>query len=117
VFQAVAPEHVMLHVRDLPRSIEHYRKLFGPEMPSPKKSGKSERVWFQVARTRLGLELAAPAEMPSVHHISVRIAGFERRAAAQALTRIGVPIVASDDEDLLRFRDPNGLIMELRPQG
>jgi catechol 2,3-dioxygenase-like lactoylglutathione lyase family enzyme len=117
VFQAVAPDHVMLHVRDISRSVEHYRKLFGTEMASPKKTGKPERVWFQVARTRLGLELAAPGEMPSVHHISVRIAGFERRAATQALTRIGVPIVPSDDENLLRFRDPNGLIMELKPQG
>jgi catechol 2,3-dioxygenase-like lactoylglutathione lyase family enzyme len=117
LFQAVAPDHVMLHVQNLARSVDHYRKLFGPELASSKKTGKTDRVWFQVARTRLGLETVAPGEMPRVHHISVRIAGFERRAATAALKRMNVPMVPSDDENLLRFRDPNGLIMELQSQG
>ena len=114
LFQAVGPDHVMLHVSDLGRAVEYYRKLFGAEMSSPGRAGKPTRVWFRAAATRLGLEQAAPGEKPSVHHISVRIAGYDRRRAAERLARSGVPLAASDDEDVLRFRDPNGLVMELK---
>ncbi len=79
LFEAVAPDHVMLHVSDLDRSAEHYKKLFGPEVSRTK---KPERVWFGAARTKLGLELVAAGEKPSIHHICVRVAGFDKKSAA-----------------------------------
>lgn len=106
--QAIGTDHIVLHVSDLEKSTAHYRKIFGPES----KSGK--RVWFTVAGTRLGLETAAAGDKPSVHHICVRVAGFERRAIADKLKRAGVEVAASDDENLLRIKDPNGLFMELK---
>src|SRR3984885_4187246 len=57
--EAVAPDHVMLHVSDLDRSVEHYKKIFGPEVSRTK---KPERIWFGAAGTRLGLELVASGE-------------------------------------------------------
>ena len=72
------------------------------------------RVWFGAARTRLGLEQVARGEKPSIHYMCVRVAGFDRKRVTERLTRAGVQIVAADERDVLRFRDPNGLVMELR---
>jgi catechol 2,3-dioxygenase-like lactoylglutathione lyase family enzyme len=103
---------VMLHVSDLDRSVEHYKKLFGPEMSRAK---KPERVWFGAARTKLGLELAARGEKPGIHHICVRVAGFEKKSAIEKLKRYDVEATVSD-EGLVRLRDPNGIVMELKSE-
>ncbi len=111
LFQVVAPDHVMLHVSDLDHSVEHYQKLFGA--PSFANTKKPERVWFGAARTKLGLELVAAGEKPSIHHICLRVAGYDKKAAAEKLKRIDVES-ALGDEGLLRFHDPNGIVMELK---
>ena len=110
LFEAVAPDHVMLHVADLDKSAEHYKKVFGSEMSRTK---KPERIWFGAARTKLGLELVAAGEKPSIHHICVRVAGFEKKLAMEKLKRADVESMVSD-EGLVRFRDPNGIVMELK---
>jgi len=112
LFEAVAPDHVMLHVSDLDHSAEHYRKLFGAEASRTK---KPERVWFGAAKTKLGLELVAAGEKPSIHHISVRVAGFDKKAAMEKLKRADIESVVSS-EGLLSFRDPNGIMMELKSE-
>jgi catechol 2,3-dioxygenase-like lactoylglutathione lyase family enzyme len=111
LFQAVGTDHLMLHVSDLEKSAAHYRKLFGPEAARTK---KPDRVWFAVANTRLGLETAAAGEKPGIHHICVRVAGFDRKAGTEKLKRAGVEVAPSNDENLLRFRDPHGIVMELK---
>jgi catechol 2,3-dioxygenase-like lactoylglutathione lyase family enzyme len=114
LFEAVAPDHVMLRVSDLDRSIEHYKKVFGPEMSRTK---KPERVWFGAARTKLGLELAPAGERPSIHHICVRVAGFDKKSAMEKLKRAEIESSIQNtpgDEGLVRFRDPNGIVMELK---
>jgi len=110
LFEAVAPDHVMLRVSDLDRSTEHYKKLFGPEVSRTK---KPERVWFGAARTKLGLELVAAGEKPSIHHVCVRVAGFDKKQAMEKLKRADVESTVSD-EGFVRFRDPNGIVMELK---
>lgn len=105
--QAIGLDHIMLHVSDLERSTAHYRKFFGMETARTK---KPVRVWFTAARTRLGLEQVAAGEAPSVHHICVRVA----RVAPAKLAALGVEILPASEEKLLRFRDPNGLLMELK---
>jgi catechol 2,3-dioxygenase-like lactoylglutathione lyase family enzyme len=110
LFEVVAPDHVMLHVSDLDHSAEHYQKLFGAPLSRTK---KPDRVWFGAAKTRLGLELVAAGEKPSIHHICLRVAGFERKAATEKLKHADIPSEVSE-EGFLRFRDPNGLTMELK---
>jgi catechol 2,3-dioxygenase-like lactoylglutathione lyase family enzyme len=105
--QPIGLDHVMLHVSDLERSVAYYRKFFGMEASRTK---NPERVWFGVAKTHLGLEKAASGEAPSVHHICVRVA----RVVPDRLKALGVEILPANDEKLLRFRDPNGLLMELK---
>src|SRR5579863_1187887 len=106
LFEAVAPDNVMLRVSDLDRSAEHYKKFFGPEVS---RSRKPERVWFSAARTKVGLELAAAGEKPSIDHICVRVAGFDKKSGMEKLKRANIESVVGD-EGLLRFRDPNGFV-------
>lgn len=110
LFEAIAPDHVTMHVSDLDRSAEHYKKIFGPEVSRTK---KPERVWFGAARTKLGLERAEDGEKPSIHHICVRVAGFDKKAAMGKLKRYDVESTVSD-EGFVRFHDPNGIVMELK---
>jgi catechol 2,3-dioxygenase-like lactoylglutathione lyase family enzyme len=105
--QPIGLDHILLHVSDLERSVAHYRKFFGMEASRTKNPA---RVWFGVAKTRLGLEQVVAGEAPSVHHICVRVA----RIIPDRLKAVGVEILPANDEKLLRFRDPNGLLMELK---
>ena len=109
--QAIGFDHIMLAVSDLEKSAAHYRKIFGMEVSRTK---KPERIWFGVAKTRLGLETVAAGKMPSIEHIAIKVAGFDKRAVAEKLKKLGVEIAPSNDEDLLRFKDLNGLTMELK---
>jgi catechol 2,3-dioxygenase-like lactoylglutathione lyase family enzyme len=109
--QAIGFDHIMLVVSDLERSAAHYRKIFGMEVSRTK---KPERIWFAAAKTRLGLETVGAGKMPSVDHVCIKVAGFDRRAAADKLQKLGAELAASNDENLLRFKDPNGLLMELK---
>jgi catechol 2,3-dioxygenase-like lactoylglutathione lyase family enzyme len=108
--QAIGFDHIMLAVSDLEKSAVYYRKFFGMEVSRTK---KPERIWFAVAKTRLGLE-AAGGKAPAVDHVCIRVAGFDKKAITEKLKRLNVEIAPSNDEDLLRFRDPNGLLMELK---
>ncbi len=110
LFEAVAPDHVMLHVSDLDHSAECYRKLFGPEVS---RSKKPQRVWFGAAKTKLGLELVAAREKPSIHHICMRVAGFDKKAALAKLKGANIESAVSE-EGLVSFRDPHGMTMELK---
>ncbi len=110
LFQAIGTDHAVLHVSNLDASAAHYRKIFGPELP---RSKKPDRVWFQLARTRLALEQAAAGEKPSIHHIAVRVAGFNSKIAAARLKRAEVEVTASTPKSVT-FKALNGLLMELR---
>ncbi|MBV9398748.1 MAG: VOC family protein [Bryobacterales bacterium] len=108
--EAIGFDHIVLSVSDLEKSAAYYRKFFGMEVSRTK---KPERIWFAAAKTRLGLE-PANGKMPAVDHVCIRVAGFEKRSATEKLKRLNAEIVPSNDEDLLRFRDPNGIVMELK---
>jgi catechol 2,3-dioxygenase-like lactoylglutathione lyase family enzyme len=109
--QAIGFDHIVLAVSDLEKSAAYYRKFFGPEITASRKPG---RVWFRVAKTSLGLKTVDAGRMPGVDHVCFRVAGFDRRAVTAKLKSLEVEIAPSGDEALLRFRDPNGLLMELK---
>ncbi len=104
-------EHIILAVSDLEKSAAYYRKFFGRETS---RSGKPGRIWFQAARTRLGLEKISSGDMPRVNHVCVKVARFDKRAVAEKLKSLHAEIAPSNDEGLLRFRDPHGIVIELR---
>jgi catechol 2,3-dioxygenase-like lactoylglutathione lyase family enzyme len=108
---AVGFDHIVLAVSDLEKSAAYYRKFFGMETGRGKKPG---RIWFNAAHTRLGLQAVRSGEMPKVDHVCIKVARFDRHAIAEKLKSLKAEVVPSNDEGLVRFRDPHGLIMELK---
>ena len=112
----VAPkgvDHVLLHVADLEKGARFYRILNGKEATHEK---SPERIWFQIGDTRLGLEQARPGQKPHIDHFGVKVAAFDRGAVTAGLTRLGAQIIPSPDEtDVVRFRDLDGISLELKP--
>jgi predicted enzyme related to lactoylglutathione lyase len=105
-------DHVLLHVADLERGVRFYRILYGKEASREK---APERVWFQIGDTRLGLEQAPAGQKPRIEHFGVKVAAFDRRAVSEGLTRLGAQVIPSPDEaDVLRFRDIDGITLELK---
>jgi hypothetical protein len=94
----------------LEKSSIFYRRFFGQEVSRTK---NPRRIWFAAARTKLGLEEAGEGKTPHVEHFSVRVAGFNRGAVANKLKKYGVKIAEPSDEKLLRFRDSDGILVEL----
>jgi catechol 2,3-dioxygenase-like lactoylglutathione lyase family enzyme len=109
--QAIGFDHIVLTVSDMEKSAAYYKKFFGEEMS---RSKKPERIWFKVANTRLGLEPVGAGKKPSIDRIGVKIAGFDRKAVTARLQKLNVEVVPSDEKDAVRFRDLNGLVMELK---
>jgi hypothetical protein len=96
-------------VSNLEASAAHYKKIFGPELPRTK---KPDRAWFQVAHTRLVLEQVASGEKPSIHHISMKVAGFDSKTAVAKLKQASVEVTASTAKAVM-FKDLNGIEMEI----
>jgi len=114
-------DHIMLNVTDVEKSAKYYRLLFGNEWS---KNTNPDRLWFQVGGTRLGLQTAKPGESPRVDHFCVSVAGYDPAAVAAGLKELGAEIIPATDEaqdrprfrdlELLRFKDPSGIVVELR---
>ena len=71
------------------------------------------------SRTRLGLENVAAGQMPHIDRFGIRVAAFDRQAVTRKLGAIGVTVLPSTGlpstgENPLRFRDADGIAVELR---
>jgi len=105
-------DHVLLHVADLQKGAQFYRILYGKEAIHEK---SPERIWFQIGDTRLGLEQAQPGQKPRIEHFGVKVAAFDHNAVTTGLAKLGATVVPSSDEPgVLRFRDLDGISLELR---
>jgi catechol 2,3-dioxygenase-like lactoylglutathione lyase family enzyme len=111
ICEAVGLDHVVLHVPDPEKSAGFYRKFFGKETARDR---TPERIWFTAARTRLGLEKVAEGEKPHINRFGIRVAAFDRQAVTRKLGAIGVTVLPSPGDNLLRFRDADGIAVELR---
>ena len=69
---------------------------------------KLDRACFQIAHTRLGLQQVASGEKPSIHHISVRAAGFDAKSAAAKLKAANIEVTGSSSKAVM-FKDLNGI--------
>jgi catechol 2,3-dioxygenase-like lactoylglutathione lyase family enzyme len=104
-------DHALLQVADLQKGVQFYRLLYGMEALREK---SPERVWFRIGDTRLGLEQAPPGQKPRIEHFGVKVAAFDRNAVTAALKKLGASIMPSPDEaSVLRFRDLDGITVEL----
>jgi catechol 2,3-dioxygenase-like lactoylglutathione lyase family enzyme len=111
ICEAVGLDHVVLQVPDLEKSAVYYRKFFGMETSRDR---TPERIWFTAARTRLGLEKMGDGQMPHIDRFGIRVAAFDRQAVTRKLGAIGVTLLPSTGGNVLRFRDADGIAVELR---
>jgi catechol 2,3-dioxygenase-like lactoylglutathione lyase family enzyme len=102
-------DHVVLHVSDLEKSLQFYRRFFGREL---KGGHRGKDASFQVAGTRLMLETVSTGQSPGIARIGINVQRFDRKAVSRALTQLGAQ-VATDSHQELRFTDPFGLVMSL----
>ena len=105
---AIGLDHVALAVSDIGRATEHYAKFFGP--PAAK---KADQVVFHVVNTRLLLEPVASGAKPAISRLSFRVAGFDKKSTAAKLQKFQVETAPAAGGKALRFKDPNGFLIEL----
>ena len=107
-------DHVLLRVSDMKKALQFYRILYGKEAITDRKTG---RTWFQIGDTRLGVEQARYqfGDTPRIEHFGVKVEPFDRNAVTEGLKKLGAEVLPSPNEpDMLRFRDIDGITVELR---
>jgi catechol 2,3-dioxygenase-like lactoylglutathione lyase family enzyme len=107
-------DHVLLFVNDLEESLAYYAKFFPGEVT---RLAEPERIWIQIADTRLGLQRRPANAPPRFDQFGVKVASFDRDAVIADLRAVGATIAPDDpsEPDLLRFRDPHGFGVALKP--
>ncbi len=108
-------DHALLKVSDMKKALQFYRTLYGKKDYRDKK--KNGRVWFPIGPTRLGLDEVQYqfGDKPRIAHFGIQVAPFDRGAVTESLRKLGSEILPSDDEpDVLRFRDLDGITLEVR---
>lgn len=107
-------DHVMLDVSSFETALPYYRAVYGKAAEAPRDA--NGRVWFTLERnTRIGLQEVAAGHMPSISHYAIKVAPFDRAALTTRLREIGANVLPSSDEpDVVRFQDNNGITVELR---
>lgn len=104
-------EAVVLRVADLEKSAQFYRKFVGLE----RAGAPAGQKWFQVAATQLGLIAAAAGEAPHVDHIRIKVEKFNRKTVSRELEKLGAKVASLSTKGSLRFTDPLGLGVEIKP--
>ena len=107
-------DHVMLSVSSLEKSLPYYRLVYGTSAERPRDS--NGRVWFHLDRgTRIGLQEVAAGSAPTIAHYAIKVAPFDRTALDMRLRELSVRVLpATDEPDVVRFADNNGIIVEVR---
>jgi len=104
---------VVRQVSDLDRSVAFYGKFFGAPLPRD----DSNTVWFSVGPTLFGFEQASPGAPARIDRFCVNVAagGFDAAVVRRALMELGAEVRSAPDAELLQFRSPEGIGVELRP--
>jgi len=114
VVSPLGVDHVLLLVSNLDRSLPYYRQLYGQSAERPRDA--NGRVWFQLEKgTRIGLQQVANGQRPSIGHFAITAAPFDRGALTGRLRELSAEVLQSSDEpDVVRFRDNNGIVVEVK---
>lgn len=102
-------DSILLKVQDLRRSADFYSNFFNP-VPAD----AADQLAFAAADTRIVLRATTAGESAGVGRFTMRVAAFDAAAVVAELVALGATIDVSAPPGLLRFRDPDGLGVELR---
>lgn len=107
-------DHMVLLVSDLERAVQYYEVLYGPVASRDAVSG---RATFQFSNSHLVLEQARYeyGQAPKIASYCIKVDAFDRQTVEAGLRTLGAELLPSTSApDLLRFRDPDGITVELR---
>ncbi len=108
VFRPVAMDHVVLSVREPEKSIAFYQKFLGaPQRGNP--------TWFQVGASRIGLQQASAGQHLGVQYFCLTAAVFSVEVASRRLQQMGATVETADVPGSIRFRDPDGSLLQVSP--
>lgn len=102
-------DSILLKVADLHSSSDFYSHFFNTTR-APEKG----QVAFAAADTRIVLRAVAAGESPGVERYAMRVAAFDRAKVLKGLAELGATPDHKGARGIVRFRDPNGLGVELR---
>jgi len=102
-------DSILLKVADVRRSSEFYGHFF-PTARAPEKG----QAAFQAADTRIVLRPIASGEIVGVERYTMRVAKFDRAKVVKGLAALGAMPEEKGAAGVVRFRDPNGLGVELK---
>ena len=100
---------ILLKVADVKRSSEFYSHFFKTAR-APEKG----QVAFAAADTHIVLRPVAADEKPGVDRYAMRVAPFDRAKVLKGLAALGATPEDKGPARVVRFRDPNGLAVELK---
>jgi catechol 2,3-dioxygenase-like lactoylglutathione lyase family enzyme len=102
-------DSILLKVADVRRSADFYGHFFNTAR-APEKG----HVAFEAADTRIVLRAVASGESPGVDSYAMRVGSFDRAKVLKGLAALGATPEEKGRAGFVRFRDPNGLAVELR---
>jgi catechol 2,3-dioxygenase-like lactoylglutathione lyase family enzyme len=102
-------DSILLKVADLQRSSDFYGHFF-KTAPGPEKV----QAAFAAADTRIVLRPLAAGERAGVERYTMRVARFDRAKVLKGLAALGATPEPKGPAGVVRFRDPNGLAVELK---
>ncbi len=101
-------DSILLKVQDLRRSADFYSNFYNS---AP--ADVADQLAFAAADTRIVLRAVAAGENAGVERFTMRVAAFDTAAVSTQLAALGATIEPSAPSGRLRFRDPDGLGVEL----
>jgi catechol 2,3-dioxygenase-like lactoylglutathione lyase family enzyme len=105
----IAFDSILLKVTDVRRSSDFYSHFFNTAR-APEKG----QTAFQAADTQIVLRPAGAGESPGVERYTMRVAAFDRAKVVKGLAALGAVLDEKGPVGIVRFRDPNGLGVELK---
>jgi catechol 2,3-dioxygenase-like lactoylglutathione lyase family enzyme len=102
-------DSILLKVADVRRSSDFYSHFFN----TARAPGKGLTA-FQAADTQIVLQPVAAGESPHVERYTMRVASFDRAKVVKGLAAFGAVPEEKGKQGVVRFRDPNGIGVELK---
>ena len=106
--QPVGFDSILLRVADIKRSADFYSHFFNTV-----RAAATGQIAFAAADTRIILRAVANGESPGVERFTMRVAAFDRAKVLKSLAALGASPEEKGRAGIVRFRDPNGLGVEL----
>lgn len=110
-FRAVGLDHVLLNVSDVDRSVAHYQKFLGAPVQR-----SADGVWFRTGTSRIGIAATPAGQREGARLICITVARYDAAAANRRLEQLGAKFETPRAKDILRFRDPDGLLLQIDDQ-